>query len=126
MSRHAAQLVAVGAQRDASCPTTDFVCVTVNHASGGSVGICVSSTGSCGGTLSPYKWKSKMTSLKGKKFTKFKVTISPNPGNPVTDAFTERKPIKSSKGNYKWTQTVTACPQPSGSCLTGSIGIATS
>ena len=122
----ASHLVVVGAQRDASCPSGDFTCVTVNAASGGSVGICVSTTGTCGGTLSPYKWSGKFFTKKGKKFTHFKGVFSPNPGNPVTDTITERRALKSSKGNYNWYQTITACPQPSGSCLTGNIGIATS
>ena len=128
MAHSGLHLASTGGQRDASCPSSDFACVTVNSSSGGAIGICVSSSGVCSGTLpGPFKWKSVITKNKtGKKFKTMKAKFSPNPGNPVTDTITEKKPVKSSKGNYLYTQTITACTLGSSpSCLSGTIGIAT-
>ena len=93
--------------------------MTVNAASGGSILLCY---GSCGSIN--YQWSSTFT--KGKKqrpFGKLEATFTPNPGNLVTDQVTEKRPIKSSNGKYKYLQHVKICE--GSSCATGLVAIAT-
>ncbi len=129
MAHSTLHLVAAGGQRDASCPASDFACTTVNKASGGTIGICITSTGVCSGTLpGPYKFKSVIIkNSTGRKFRRIKATFDPNPGNPVNDNFTEPlKAVKPSHGNYLYTQEITGCTLgASPSCISGNLGIAT-
>ncbi len=125
MAHSALHLAVNGGQRDASCPASDFTCVTVNSASGGAVGICITSTGSCSGTLpGPFKWTSLIIKNKtGKKARKLHASFRPNPGNPTTDTITEKVVLRQTHGKYLYTQTVTGC-DASSSCISGNIGIA--
>ncbi len=121
MAHSALHLSAVSTLRDLSCPYSDFACVTVNSSSGGSISICV-----CGGPS--VTWSGAFYTKKGALFHKFVGSFDPNPGNPMTVTITERKPVKSSNGNYngkyKWYEAIMACPE-SGSCYSGNLGIAT-
>lgn len=123
MSHGTPQIMVIGAKRDAKCPAKDFTCITIDGASGGGIGICITSTGSCGGTLSSYSWSAYIT--KGKKTIKsLSSSFDPNPGNPTEDTISvTKKALKSTGGKYKFTQVITGCPT-SGSCISGDLGIA--
>lgn len=120
------QFVVMARKDSASCPTSKYItCVDVTKASGGSVEICISTSGNCtSGLDGTWTWKSKITNLKGKPASKkIKNKWSPNPGNPSTDTFKEHGKIKVT-GNVEYVANLTACnvSNPS-SCLTGAVGL---
>jgi hypothetical protein len=124
MGHHAAQLVAPGAQRDASCPATYFVCVTL-YPGTTTQGICISTSGNCTtGLVGSWNWSETITTVKtGKKYKKIKPSFSPNPGNPTTNSFKAKK-VKNSHGKVKWAAALKACEVTNpASCIYGTIGL---
>ncbi|MBV9333778.1 MAG: hypothetical protein JO146_07200 [Candidatus Eremiobacteraeota bacterium] len=123
MGRHQVQLVAYGVQHLASCPSQYFTCVTL-YKGANTIGICISSSGNCtSGLVGNYTWSGTVVSAKtGKKYKKIKVSWSPNPGNPTTNTLTVKK-IKNSNGKVIYAENISACGYPSGSCITGAIGL---
>jgi hypothetical protein len=124
MGHHMPQLVAPGAQRNASCPSTFFVCVTL-YPGTTQQGICISTSGNCTtGLVGSWNFSGAITTYpKGKKYKKIKVSFSPNPGNPTTISFKAKK-VKNSHGKVKWEMVLTAVEvtNPS-SVVTGNIGL---
>jgi hypothetical protein len=119
-------IIAVGAKPDASCPSQFITCVTIKKGSPATVEICVQyTTGYC-----PYPgvwtWTGQVVKVStGAPFGKIKQSASPNPGNPTYITITEKKRVKKSHGKYKYEDNIETCNSAS-SCLSGSIGIATS
>jgi len=129
MGHHAPHIVAVTAGNPSSgCPSSKYIlCIDITKASGGSFGLCISTSGNCSsGLIGDWTWATTVTNLKGKSAKK-KIHNSwdPNPGNPSTNTFTEAKKVKPSKnGSVKYVANVTACEvtDPS-SCLSGAVGL---
>ncbi|MGC1381426.1 MAG: hypothetical protein WA814_10450 [Candidatus Baltobacteraceae bacterium] len=129
MGQHAPHIVAVNpGQQTSGCPSSKYLlCIDINKASGGSFGLCISTSGNCSsGLVGEWTWATKVTTLKGKSAKK-KIHNSwdPNPGNPSTNSFTEVKKVKPSKnGSVKYVANVNACEvtNPS-SCLSGAVGL---
>ena len=128
MGHHAPHMVPVVAGNPSSCPSSKYIlCIDITKASGGSFGLCISTSGNCSsGLVGDWNWSTTVTTLKGKNAKK-KIHNSwdPNPGNPSTNTFTEVKKIKKSKhGTVKYVANVTACEvtDPS-SCLSGAVGL---
>ncbi|HEY2475992.1 MAG TPA: hypothetical protein VGI19_14475 [Candidatus Cybelea sp.] len=125
-NRNAMQMVVAGIQRDASCSSKYITCVTVSKKTPAKIEICISTGSSCSsGSFPPYTWTQKIVTLKGKKFSDLVGSIKPKTGNPIEDTIKEKKKVKSSKGVVKYAQDITACPETSGSCLQGAVGITT-
>ena len=124
MGHHQLQLVAAGVQRAASCPSSKyFTCLTLYKGSN-TLEICISSSGNCtSGLVGNYTWTGTIVKAKsGKKYKKIKVAWSPNPGNPSVNTLTVKK-IKNSHGKIVYAEDIQACGYPSGSCITGAIGL---
>ena len=123
MGHHQVQLVAVGVQHLASCPSQYFTCLTIYKGSN-QIEICISSSGNCtSGLVGNWTWSGKIIHVKtGKKDRKFKVSFSPNPGNPTVNTIKVNE-IKDSHGKIKYAEDITACGYPSGSCISGAIGL---
>jgi hypothetical protein len=127
MGHHGPQFVVVHNGGDAaSCPSSLYLtCVNVSKKKGGSVTICISSSGNCtSGLVGDWNWTTSVTNLKGKnEDKKIKNSWDPNPGNPSTDTFTVHGKLKASK-QVKYVANVTACEvtNPS-SCLTTAVGL---
>lgn len=125
-NRTAMQMVVAGIQRDASCSSQYITCVTVSKKTPAKIEICISTGSSCSsGSFPPYTWKQKIVTLKGKKFPSIVGSIKPKTGNPIEDTIKEKKKVKSSGGKVGYAQDITACPETSGSCLSGAVGIIT-
>ena len=126
MGRHAGLHFVAVTPDTTPCPTQFFLCTSVSKSTPASLGICISSTGSCS-TPAPgvWTWSGNTTVVKsGKPFKKIGGSYSPNPGNPITLTLTEKKKVKKSHGKYKYAWNLEACNSSSG-CVTGAIGIAT-
>jgi hypothetical protein len=123
MSHQGPQFAAYGQKQQTSCPSQYFVCITLAKGTT-QEGICISTSGNCSsGLVGSWNWANKITTTKGKKYKKIKVSVSPNPGNPVEFTYSVKK-IKNTKGKVKWVDTLNACnvSDPS-SCVTGEIGL---
>jgi hypothetical protein len=125
MGQHQLHLVAAGGQHpSASCPSSlYFTCITI-YKGKNQIEICISSSGNCtSGLVGNWTWSGKIIHVKtGKKDKKFKVSFSPNPGNPTVNTI-KVNTIKDSHGKIKYAEDITACGYPSGSCLQGAIGL---
>ncbi len=123
MGHQQGQLVASGVQRPASCPSQYFTCLTIYKGSN-QLEICISSSGNCtSGLVGNWTWSGTIVHVKtGKKDKKFKVSWSPNPGNPTVNTI-KVNTIKDSHGKIKYAENITACGYPSGSCIYGAIGL---
>jgi hypothetical protein len=124
MGHHQLQLVAAGAQHQVSCPSSKyFTCLTLYKGSN-SIEICISTSGNCTSGLSgEYTWSQTIIKVKsGKKYKKIKASWSPNPGNPSTNTLIVKK-IKNSGGKVIYAEDIQACGYPSGSCISGAIGL---
>jgi hypothetical protein len=124
MGHHQLQLVAAGAQHQVSCPSSKyFTCLTIYKGSN-QLEICISTSGNCTSGLSgEYTWSGTIIHVKtGKKDNKFKISWSPNPGNPTVDTI-KVNTIKDSHGKIKYAEDIQACGYPSGSCISGAIGL---
>jgi len=124
MGQHQLQIVAAGAQHTTSCPSSKyFTCLTLYKGSN-QIEICISSSGNCtSGLVGNWTWVGKIVKAKnGKKYKKIKVSWSPNPGNPTVNTLKVKK-IKNSGGKVIYAEDITACGYPSGSCISGAIGL---
>ncbi len=126
MGHHGPQMVpANGLRPPASCPSAYVTCIDVSKKKGGSVGICISTSGNCtSGLVGDWNWSTSVTNLNGKNENKkIKNSWSPNPGNPSTDTFKVKGKLKPSK-NVKYIANISACEvtNPS-SCVSGEVGI---
>ena len=88
MGHHAPHMVPVVAGNPSSCPSSKYIlCIDITKASGGSFGLCISTSGNCSsGLVGDWNWSTTVTTLKGKNAKK-KIHNSwdPNPGNPSTE-----------------------------------------
>jgi hypothetical protein len=124
MGHHQLQLVAAGGIHNTSCPSSlYFTCITIYKGSN-QLEICISSSGNCtSGLAGEYTWSGTIIHVKtGKKDKKFKISWSPNPGNPTVNTI-KVNTVKDSHGKIKYAEDITACGYPSGSCLSGAIGL---
>jgi hypothetical protein len=125
LSQSGPHLVAPGFQRDTSCPSKYAICFTLKPKGKTTAEVCISSSGNCtSGIAGDWTWTQKITTVKGKKYSKIKVTFKPNPGNPVDDIFKLKK-TKSSHGKVAYVQDLTWCayPSPTTSCNSAEIGL---
>lgn len=118
----ALHLVLVGVRPEASCPSQFFQCVTISRTKHARVSVCVEQNSSCPAPGS-WTWSEAIQTLAGKPVHKIIGDISPNPGNPITDKISEKRAVKSSKGEAKYQQIIEACSYSS--CIQGAIGIIT-
>jgi len=124
MGQHQVQLVATGGLKNSSCPSSKYITCLTLYKGSNQIEICVSSSGNCtSGLVGDYTWSSKIVKAKnGKKYKKIKASWSPNPGNPSVNTLKVKK-IKNSNGKVIYVDEITACGYPSGSCLSGAVGL---
>ena len=122
LGHHGAQIVVAGAQHLASCPSQYFTCLTIYKGSN-QIEICISSSGNCSsGLVGTWTWAGTIIHVKtGKKDRKFKVSWSPNPGNPTVNTI-KVNTIKDSHGKIKYAENITACESTS-YCINAAIGL---
>jgi hypothetical protein len=103
-------VLAKSMERPANCPTIYLTCATVRFHYSDDVSLCVDYNSSCD-TQNTWYWSYKMTRLNGGRTTQVQAQFYPNPSNPVGDTIYERNPLKSSHGQVKYVEKVTACDQ---------------
>jgi hypothetical protein len=123
MSHQRAQLVATGGRKDASCGSAFFACATL-YSGTTSIEICISVSACPSGSYGIWNFTGNVVTYpKGKKYSKIKVSFSPNPGNPTYNIFKVKK-IKNTHGKVRWAENITACEVTNPSkCLTGAVGL---
>jgi hypothetical protein len=120
-----ARMLFMGIKRDPSCPPRFANCVNITYSSPAHLRVCITYDGSCPG---PFVWTWTETIVKVESlwpYSRIVGSIAPNPGKPIVDTISERKPVKSSHGEYKYEQLFKACSGSLG-CVSGAIGISTS
>lgn len=122
-AKTALHFAAIGVKPEASCPSQFFECATISRTKHARLSICVAYYGSCPAP-GVWMWSETIETLAGKPVHKILGSISPNPGNPVTDKISEKKRVRPSKGAVKYQQLIEACNSSSG-CIQAAIGIIT-
>lgn len=103
-------VLAKSMERPANCPKIYVTCAKVSFNYSDDVSLCVDYNSSCD-TQNTWYWSWKMQKTNGRKTTQVQAFFYPNPGNPTGDAIYERNPLKSSHGQVKYVEKVTACDQ---------------